>query len=84
MKTLTPEEVKQAVQDWLTSGGEKGADWLPSLVESLEKAREEVEALHRERKGEVWYWQGDGYDFPESLTCPVLIGAEALRQILRK
>ena|SRR3990167_3359208 len=36
-------------------------------------------ALHRERKGEVWYWQGDGYDFPESLCCPVLIEPEKLR-----
>ena len=42
----------------------------------------EVAALHRERKGEVWYWQGDGHDFPESLTCPVLMEPEKLRALL--
>jgi len=26
------------------------------------KLKVEVEALHCERQGEVWYWQGDGED----------------------
>ena len=46
--------------------------------------RAEVEALHRERKGEVWYWQGDRYDTPESLSCPVLMEAETVRQMLHE
>ena len=31
---------------------------------------------------EMWYWQGDGEDHLESLTCPVLIEAADLRAIL--
>lgn len=32
---------------------------------------------------EVWYWQGDGQDFPETITCPVLMNAHTLRQMLQ-
>lgn len=31
---------------------------------------------------EVWFWQGDGEDYPESLSCPVVIKADDLRAIL--
>lgn len=31
----------------------------------------------------VWYWQGDGGDALESLTCPVIIKAEAMRRLVR-
>ena len=49
-----------------------------TLTASIKDA--EIQALHRERNGEVWYWQGDGEDHLESLTCPVLIEAEDLRR----
>ena len=29
----------------------------------------------------VWYWQGRG-DRPESISCPVVMGADTLREIL--
>ncbi len=32
--------------------------------------------------GNVWYWQGDGSDHLESLTCPVVIHAQDLRELL--
>lgn len=35
-------------------------------------------------EGNFWYWQGDGEDYPESLTCPVLIRAEDLRALLKE
>lgn len=44
--------------------------------------REEVHALHQERKGEVWFWQDDEEDHLESLTCPVLIAAAVLRKLV--
>jgi len=44
----------------------------------------EVVALRRERQGEVWYYQGDGEDKLESLTCPVLIEAADLRAIVQR
>lgn len=31
---------------------------------------------------EYWAWQGDGYDYIESLSCPVLIPADCLRSLL--
>ncbi|HEY5851982.1 MAG TPA: hypothetical protein VIT62_14605 [Lysobacter sp.] len=30
----------------------------------------------------VWYWQGDGADVPESLSCPVIMAADTLRALL--
>jgi hypothetical protein len=47
-----------------------------SLLEELTQA---LELLRRERNGEVWCWQGDDEDHPESLTCPVLMSAEHVR-----
>lgn len=30
----------------------------------------------------VWFWQGDGGDRPDSLSCPVVMSAETLRTII--
>ena len=46
--------------------------------------QDEINALHRERDGEVWHWLGDGYDHIESLCCPVLIEPEDLMIIFGK
>jgi regulator of replication initiation timing len=65
------------------------------IFDQLDKALEDVkkeaaklvaenEALRRERNGEVWYWQGDEEDHLESLTCPVLIEANDLRELLER
>jgi len=32
--------------------------------------------------GEYWMWQGDGEDRLESLSCPVLIEAQDLRNLI--
>lgn len=32
--------------------------------------------------GGVWFWQGDGYDHPESLSCPVVMSADTLRTLV--
>ncbi|WP_369913947.1 hypothetical protein AB8810_13035 [Xanthomonas sp. NCPPB 3005] len=52
-----------------------GDDELTSL-----RARAEI-PLRIDMK-EVWFWQGDGYDYPESLSCPVIMHADALRALL--
>jgi hypothetical protein len=61
-------------------------DWrdqeIRRLQEEVDRLRAMVNALEMEREGEVWYWLGDGEDHVESLTCPVLIEAAALRGIL--
>ena len=35
-----------------------------------------------ESSREVWYWQGDGDDHLESLTCPILITPDKLKAAL--
>lgn len=48
----------------------------------LERLRELANIHLRINGEEVWHWQGDGYDFPESLTCPVVMKADTLRTLL--
>lgn len=57
---------------------------LAVIKREAEKLCDENAALHREWNGEVWYWQGDGEDHLESLTCPVLIEADDLRALLER
>ena len=60
------------------------------LVEHLKFAGTEREDFRQqlsvarcsERDG-VWFWQGEG-DRPESLSCPVVMSADTLREILRE
>lgn len=59
-------------------------------IEHLRGAAEEIDRLQANsrlaiatEKGEVWFWQGDGYDYPDTLACPVVIQPEALREFIR-
>lgn len=51
------------------------------LKAEVAKVKEERDRLIRERAGEVWLWQGDGEDHPESLGCPVLMHPEDVRKL---
>ncbi|SEH89066.1 hypothetical protein [Paraburkholderia hospita] len=44
--------------------------------------RAELARRQAEEKGEVWYWQHDGNDHPESLACQVMIKADHLRELI--
>jgi hypothetical protein len=69
---------------------------LPPLVRKVHEPHPAVGELSRERdelkaelkrreerdKGNVWFWQGDGNDHLESLTCQVVIHADDLRAML--
>lgn len=55
-------------------------DYIKTLRES--PAERTVKLAGRGDVG-VWVWQDDGYDFPDSLTCPILIGADTMRRIIR-
>jgi len=60
-------------------------DFEEQLIEMKEYViglEDKIEALERERGGEVWYWLGDGNDHPESLCCPILIEPEDMMKIL--
>lgn len=41
-------------------------------------------ALRAATRGDVWCYQGDGTDFPESLTCPVVMTADEFRELLSR
>ncbi|WP_423173035.1 MULTISPECIES: hypothetical protein [unclassified Stenotrophomonas maltophilia group] len=58
----------------------EGHTWVSDYV--LAGLRERAEMPLQLRNGEVWHWQGDGHDFPESLVCPVVMSAETLRALL--
>lgn len=50
------------------------------LETELMQARQTMRMLSTSTEG-VWRWQGDG-DHPESLTCPVVMSPEKLRELL--
>lgn len=59
------------------------------LVSHCKKIDEELASLRREVNGlryygldVVWHWQTDGQNYPNTLTCPVVIQASDLRRIL--
>lgn len=63
---------------------------MSAVVETLEEVATEMDKLYQERRtiarterGEVWLWQGDGNDFPDSLACPVVMDADDLRMLLK-
>lgn len=58
----------------------EGHSWVSDYV--LAGLRERAAMPLQLRNGEVWHWQGDGHDFPESLICPVVMSAETLRALL--
>lgn len=64
------------------------AGWHPAgctLVDNFELAtlRERAALPLRIGADELWHWQGDGQDFPESLSCPVVMTADSLRALLK-
>ncbi len=62
---------------------------IPDHLELIDKGRlMMLERSHQTlldyRADSVWYWQGDEDDQPESLSCPVIMSAETLRELLAK
>lgn len=49
------------------------------VLDLIEEKWQRLDAVGRD---EYWAWQGDGEDYPESLTCPVVMTAEQLRALL--
>ena len=77
-------------EDWMRSALEaaltarqpvyEGHTWVSDYV--LAGLRERAALPLQLRNGEVWHWQGDGHDFPDSLACPVIMSADTLRALL--
>lgn len=62
-------------------GWKHEAEWRQH---DLDRMKTEFAAIRAATTRDVWYWQGDKYDCPESLTCPVVMTADALRALLAK
>lgn len=55
-----------------------------SLKERLCQTTDELIAINKAAKHDVWYYQGDGTDHPESLTCNVVMSADQFRELVSK
>lgn len=82
----SPATCKEGLQVQPSPGGQgdvlayEGHTWVNDYV--LAGLRERAALPLQLRNGEVWHWQGDGHDFPDSLACPVIMSAETLRALL--
>jgi len=72
---LSPDTIARSWQQ----RAEKAEAELTARDRELENERGRRRMAEQRVSGEVWYWQGDGEDHLESLTCPVIISAEAMR-----
>lgn len=64
----------------------KAAEAFREVAEGLERERvqrAELAVVATDVEG-VWRWQGDGGDFPGSLSCPVVMSADRLRELVAK
>lgn len=63
----------------------KSKDQIISEYRSeIAKLRVELQQRIDVEKGNYWYWQGDGRDDPESLTCLVVMHPDDLRALLKR
>lgn len=65
-----------------------GSGGWKAYAESMERERDyyrtRAQTMYEHQRGEVWYWQGDGHDHPESManSLPVVIRADDLRALI--
>lgn len=64
--------------------GETVAEQLDEAANEIDRMQAEHRLIARTERGEVWFWQGDGYDFPDSIGCPVVIDENDLRALLQR
>lgn len=64
--------------EWKIAGH---VEHLKRVILELEEKRQQLAVVKMDPQG-VWMWQGDGADHPESLSCPVVMSADMLREML--
>lgn len=52
------------------------------LERELAEARAHINEVTLYQQNAVWFWQHDGEDFLESLTCPIIIQPHHLRELI--
>lgn len=50
-------------------------------IAERDEARAQLRMVHTGTEDGVWFWQGDGDDKPESLSCPVVMSADTLHRL---
>ena len=79
----SPAFVGQPYEAWMPPVRRAGEGAIAdALVTERDNLRAELRRRQAIEKGEVWYWQADGEDHPESLTCQVVIKADDLRELI--
>lgn len=53
------------------------------LDAEIAQARAHVNEITLYQQNAVWFWQHDGQDFLESLSCPIIIQPHHLRELLK-
>lgn len=66
----------------LTRQNENISHSLRLTEKHLEEYRDAHRIIALTERGDVWYWQGDNMDYPESISCPVVMQPEKLRALL--
>ncbi len=67
-------QLKKSVEAWKAEAN--------SLMNRFHQLQIDHMTLRASTRGDVWYYQGDGTDYPESLTCPVVMTADQFRDLL--
>lgn len=77
---------RRRVQDYVwqieaaVSPHRHGNEPIPDTIRRMS----EILRLVKTSMDHVWFWMGDGTDEPGSLTCPVVMSADALLDLLKK
>lgn len=81
---MTPANLRRCAE--LLRSGEASAEIVAGEIECAADVLDMIQATHRliarTEAGECWHWQGDGYDYPDSLACSVVIDHGVLRRLL--
>ena len=84
---LAREEEKIAEQaatiERLTRERDEARVGLGMELDDRKKHLADLDLVRTDTEG-VWRWQGDGHDDPASLSCPVVMSAERLRELLTR
>lgn len=76
----------QAIAD-LAAGPPGSGGWqahAKDMERERDHYRQRAQTMYEHQQGQVWYWQGDGNDHPESMvnSLPVVIRADQLRALM--
>ncbi len=86
LKPSEDESLVDAVKDLIERNriGGEFQDRVEELAAEVQELKAELRMASDGASKNYWIWQGDGEDYLESLTCPVLISASALLEMAKR